>query len=91
MKQSSLGFPACDQPSPEKDAAREACDAWVEAWKNILVVVPTTVAGAAALVTFMAEHSHESGGLETPQLTLNELALSLQAFATGAGQDGRHA
>lgn len=64
--------------------AAEALYDWEAAWRCVLHVTPTTVAGAVALAAFLAAHNDETGGDETARETLSALAVSLKHFSEAA-------
>jgi hypothetical protein len=68
----------------------EASAASIAAWYELFTVTPTTVAGAAALASYMAAYSKEEGGVDTAQEALTALAASLQKFVAVVDQDGGH-
>jgi hypothetical protein len=63
----------------------------LEAWYELFTVTPTSIAGAAALASYMVEYTVEEGGADTGEEALTALAAALQRFATAVGQEGRHA
>jgi hypothetical protein len=68
----------------------EASDASFAAWCALFTITPTTIAGAAALASYMAIYSEEEGGSDTAQEALTALAASLQKFAAAVERDGGH-
>lgn len=83
-------FKAIMDDPDEEDLADEASDDSLEAWLELCEVTPTTIAGAAALVSYMAVYSEKEGGADTAQEVLTALAASLEEFAAAAGQEERH-
>jgi hypothetical protein len=84
-------FKAIMEDPDGEDLVDEASDDSLEAWYELCEVIPTTVAGAAALVSYMAVYSEEEGGSDTAQEALTALAASLRKFANAAGQEDSHA
>lgn len=80
------GFPACDEPGPELDAVDEAADGWFSAWNGVLETRPTTLAGCAALASFMVEGVEDQASDKVAEKALASLATSLSALAEGRGQ-----
>jgi hypothetical protein len=79
-----------DDHAPEC-SVDEASAAWEVAWHRLSNVTPTTIAGAAALASFMAKYAAEEGGADDGEEALTALAASLQRFAATVEQDGSHA
>jgi hypothetical protein len=74
-----------------KERVHEASRASLEAWHGLFTVTPTSIAGAAALASFMAKYAAEEGGADDGEEALTALAVSLQRFAATVEQDGSHA
>jgi secreted PhoX family phosphatase len=70
--------------------ADEAADTHRQAWRRVLTVTPTTVAGMATLASYMAKYNTEAGGADTGEEALTALAASLQRFATAVEREGSH-
>jgi hypothetical protein len=71
------------------DFADEAASDSIEAWYELFEVVPTTIASAAALASYMAVYSKEERGADTAQEALTALAASLEKFAAAVRQQRR--
>jgi hypothetical protein len=82
----SVGYPESEKPGPLKDAAREAMEEWREAWEQVQATQPTTLAGAAALASYMVESVHDQGSLDVGDKALEALAARLREMAEARGQ-----
>jgi hypothetical protein len=73
-----------------EDRVYEASDASLDAWRALFNVTPTTLAGAAALATYMLKYHREEGGTDTAEEALEGLAGGLRRFAAAVGQGSGH-
>jgi hypothetical protein len=70
--------------------ANKASGMSMNAWRALFEVTPTTVAGAAALATYMLKYNREEGGADTAEEALEGLAGGLHRFAAAIEQGGHY-
>jgi hypothetical protein len=77
----SLGFPASEEPGPEFDAAEKAGDEFWRCYEALVSTVPTTLAGAAAVTSYLVLLSDELASDDRAAKALASMADLLKAMA----------